>query len=214
MPRRYKSPLRQEQAQQTRLSIIEAALAMFLENGYSQTSIREIASAAGVAERTVYVTFQDKPSILTAIADHAFYGGSQDGEGEAEFIRAMETITEPRERLRLCIRQASAGFEQGMAALGRMVAGAAISDTRLEKFAAEMVDRRHTGTRAFMSMILGSALPDEPQYERMVDELEAITSEELYWILAVERGWPSDTYEQYVADMVTATLSRYGLDLI
>lgn len=213
MARQYTSPLRAEQARQTRLAIIEAAIRLFLENGFAETSIRAIAREAGVSERTVYVVFKDKISILTAIGDYGYYGGTEQGEGEADFMESLAAVPDRIERLRMIIHQGAVGLEQGLATLARMVNFAAHSDSRLKDWIAEMVHVRHRDIRAAAEVIIGRELPQEEAYEQMVDEIEAITSEEVYWILAVERGWPRERYEQYVVDMCLVTMKRHGVDL-
>ena len=55
--RKYDSPLRREQATQTRARILEAAGSLFESNGYALATIRQIADGAGVAPDTVYATF-------------------------------------------------------------------------------------------------------------------------------------------------------------
>lgn len=213
MPRQYSSPRRAEQARQTRLAIIKAAFRLFLENGYSETSVRAIAREAGVAERTVYVAFKDKISILNAIADHAYYGGTEHGEGDAEFRESLAAVPDSLERLRRIAHQIAVGLEQGLARLARMVRFAAESDPRLRRSLDELLELRHRNVRAYVEAVLGCGLPEEEEYEQMIDELEAITSEEVHWILSTERGWPRERYERYLVDMCVATLKRHGLEL-
>ena len=67
--RKYNSKVRQEQAEQTRTRILEAASELFLEIGYARASIRAIAEKAGVAPDTVYATFGSKVRVLTALID-------------------------------------------------------------------------------------------------------------------------------------------------
>src|SRR5687768_16877194 len=74
--RAYDSPVRKEQAAQTRARIVEAAGQLFLSQGYSRTTVRQIADAAGVAVDTVYATFGAKPRILTALIDERLSGGT------------------------------------------------------------------------------------------------------------------------------------------
>lgn len=61
--------LREEQASATRLRIADAARRLFAEQGYSTTSLAEVARAAGVAPRTVYTVFGTKREILSAICE-------------------------------------------------------------------------------------------------------------------------------------------------
>ena len=46
--------LRARQAQLTQQEILGAARRLFAENGYTRTSVRDIAKAAGVSAQTVY----------------------------------------------------------------------------------------------------------------------------------------------------------------
>jgi AcrR family transcriptional regulator len=51
-------------AQQTRAAIIEAALALFRERGYDATTMREIASRAGVSTGNAYYYFSSKEELI------------------------------------------------------------------------------------------------------------------------------------------------------
>jgi AcrR family transcriptional regulator len=55
---------REEQKEQTRAAILEAARALFEERGFAGASIRAIASEAGVAAGTVMLHFEDKRDLL------------------------------------------------------------------------------------------------------------------------------------------------------
>src|SRR5512139_3569057 len=65
--RQTKSTLRQRQAQATASMIVAAAKALFLEQGYTGTTIEAIAGRADVAVSTVYAVFGSKRGILRAI---------------------------------------------------------------------------------------------------------------------------------------------------
>jgi AcrR family transcriptional regulator len=213
MQRSYTSPLRAEQARQTRLAIITAAFRLFLANGYSRTSVRSIAHEAGVSERTVYVAFGDKISLISAIADHERFGGTEEGEGEAQFVESLRAVADPLERLRLAVHQMALGREHGLAMIARIVRAEAPSDPGMRRFLDGMVDYRHRGTMARAELILGRPLPEGPETEQLVDELEAIFNEETYLLLAVERGWSGERYEAYVVDMCLVAMRRAGIEL-
>ena len=55
----------QESIQSKRQAIIEAALDIFAKQGYEETTIAQIAAAAGVAVGTVYLYFHNKREIYT-----------------------------------------------------------------------------------------------------------------------------------------------------
>jgi len=59
---------RDRQRQATRKKILDAALALFLEQGYAATSVDEIAERADVARRTLFNHFVRKQDLLAAWA--------------------------------------------------------------------------------------------------------------------------------------------------
>lgn len=70
MPSRtYRSPVRQDAAQRTRIALLDAAEQSFAEHGYARVRIAEIATAAGVAVNTVYTSVGGKPELVRAIVD-------------------------------------------------------------------------------------------------------------------------------------------------
>src|SRR5688572_16913020 len=69
--RRYRSPLREQRAGQTRTAVVEVATELFREKGWAATGMRDVARAAGVAIETVYANFRSKSDLLTACVDLA-----------------------------------------------------------------------------------------------------------------------------------------------
>lgn len=55
---------RQEQSEQVRVKVVEAAQRLFLERGYARTTLREISAEAGVSYGSIYHHFQDKDGIF------------------------------------------------------------------------------------------------------------------------------------------------------
>src|SRR4051812_14127158 len=75
--RPYDASWRRAQARETQRHIADIARALFLERGYGATSIRDIATAAGVAVQTIYNAFDGKPAIVARIADMAIVGDDE-----------------------------------------------------------------------------------------------------------------------------------------
>ncbi|MGW1777923.1 TetR/AcrR family transcriptional regulator [Streptomyces sp. NPDC002143] len=67
--RPYVSPLREQAAAQTRALILRRAAELFAERGYGRVTVADIASAAGVASKTVFASVGSKGDILDQIVD-------------------------------------------------------------------------------------------------------------------------------------------------
>jgi len=63
------SGIRAQKKQQTRKAIIDAAVRSFTEKGFEQTSMEELARAAGVGKSTIYGYFKAKEEIFLAYCE-------------------------------------------------------------------------------------------------------------------------------------------------
>jgi len=77
-----------------REAILRAATRTFARNGYFNSKVADIASAAGVADGTVYLYFKSKEEILHSIFDRSVENAIAEGR------RQLAEISDPREKLR------------------------------------------------------------------------------------------------------------------
>jgi AcrR family transcriptional regulator len=63
---------KEREKQEMRRLIIEAAMHMFLEEGYEKTSIRNIAEKIEYSPATIYLYYKDKDELLYEVQRHAF----------------------------------------------------------------------------------------------------------------------------------------------
>ena len=92
--RRYRSSLRDEQAQQTRTRIRASARALFAEQGFGSTTVAQIAWQAGVSAPTVYATYESKAGIILAMLDDL-----QESVDVGARVRAAMGEPDPRRQL-------------------------------------------------------------------------------------------------------------------
>ncbi len=62
-------PLTEEELSRRRHEIFEAAVKLFLEKGFNETSMREIAESVGVGKSTLYDYFPTKDEILLSVVE-------------------------------------------------------------------------------------------------------------------------------------------------
>jgi AcrR family transcriptional regulator len=76
-----------EQAQLRAEELLDCALEMFLDNGYERTTMEGIAAAVGMAKRTIYTRYPDKPALFHAAVQRAVDRWSV----PADTLQAVET---------------------------------------------------------------------------------------------------------------------------
>ena len=75
--RAYASPLRRAQAETTRATVLDAAAALFVREGYLRTTMKAIAAEAGTSVETVYAQGSKSALLLTCV-DRALGGDDDD----------------------------------------------------------------------------------------------------------------------------------------
>ncbi len=71
MPKGF--PLTQEELDRRRHQVFAASMHLFLENGFQETSMQEIAAAAGMGKSTLYDYFKNKDEILLSVVEDGIY---------------------------------------------------------------------------------------------------------------------------------------------
>lgn len=202
--RRYTSPKRQRQAQATRRAILDAAHRLFLAKGYVETSIREIAAEAGVAEPTVYAIFKDKAAVLWAVGDRILSGGEDPIPlAESDTVRTIKAEPNVRQRLRMIVRSSREIKERGMGDMEDVVWRAAAADLRLEGLVRKALEKRRQDYQMRVELLLevGQLRPGIST-DDAVDLFEAIGSTAVYRLLVNERGWSPEKWEHWMVEIV------------
>jgi len=89
---------RERKKQETRLSLMEAALRLFGENGYDATTVKDITDAVDVAKGTFFNYFDTKEAILPALAAHRME------QLETVLTSSRGAPSSPVERIKLALR--------------------------------------------------------------------------------------------------------------
>jgi AcrR family transcriptional regulator len=70
--RRASRRRREDEKQELRQAILQAASRLFAEQGYERFSLRQVAEWIGYSATTIYLYFKDKDDLLFAVADEGF----------------------------------------------------------------------------------------------------------------------------------------------
>ena len=206
--RRYDSSGRQERARQTRDQITNIARELFLSRGYAATTVAEVAAAAHVSVETIYKGFGGKPGLVRAIIENGLAGqGPVPAEQRSDHIR--DTEPDPQKIFAAWgAFTAELGPQVGpIFQLARDASGDPDVATVLDQLSAARHERMTVNARGLAA---AGHLRPGISVDQAADIMWALTSPELYDLLAARRGWPPERYGQFIAQALTALLPAQG----
>jgi AcrR family transcriptional regulator len=205
--RTYQSPLRQETARHTRARIRDAAAALFVTQGYAATTMRQVANAAGVAERTVYAAFASKADLFGEVVGVTLTGDELPiaVADRPEFRQAL-TERDPRRALELLVDYGTALLERAgpLIMAGVRSSGA---DADMRRFDAEGAQASAANARTMAEALAGlGALRSGLEAQQAADMLFALGSPHVHHLLRQFCGWSAEQYRDWLLDTLTRTL--------
>lgn len=188
----------------TRNRILDAARALFTEQGYDDTTIKQVATAAGVAIQTVYFTFGNKARLLADVQDRVILGNaSADEWAEQPWAAKLRSETDPRKLLALFVQidsQIKARVSPFVARIGTSLPSdtgeAAVRDARRDVFFGTVIDRLD----ALRALRTGLSR------DRALDILRVVNSLAAYVELTERRGWSDEEWRAWLTPVLEAEL--------
>jgi AcrR family transcriptional regulator len=179
-----------ERTDATRLALIQAGRALFVERGYAETATPDVVAAAGVTRGALYHHFEDKKALFRAVVERE----AQDVAAAIEENAAP--ATSPRDALLL---GASAYFD-AMAVSGRtrLLLLEAPAVLGFESAGAIDRDNAEETLRAGLAALLGADGADG-RLEPLTNLLSAAFDRAA---IAMEAGGDRRAYEQAIADLI------------
>ncbi|HET7026721.1 MAG TPA: helix-turn-helix domain-containing protein [Candidatus Limnocylindrales bacterium] len=199
--RRYESPRRAAQAEQTRRDIVTAAGRLFRERGYG-VPMAVIADEAGVVVETVYRIFGTKAALFRAAVEALLAGGARRAEvpvGERPAIRAIHDERDPRRQV-AAYAATQPGIHRRAGPLLRALRDAQAGDSELRRLWDEMEAWRLEGQGQFVRMLADrGALKSGLTVDPAIDMTWTLCSLAVYDLLVLARGWSDDRYQAWLA---------------
>lgn len=205
--RRYVSRQRAVTAAQTREKILDACQALFVQRGYTSTTLQQVADMAGVSVQSVHLA-GTKASLMTAILHRAF-------TGDEKFVSLLErpefaAIMDDDDTGRALGRYVEfvVAANSRIADLHHAASLAADADrsigAELERSELRRLDDIHTGSVWFVHRGLISA----SDVGEFADVLSYLTSPQTYRYFTVERGWNNERFTRWLRSSIEGSFTR------
>lgn len=199
--RSYQSELREAQAVETRGRILASSKRLFQKKGFESVTVDKLAEAAEVSPSMIYTLFRSKRGILQALIDEAL-------PSKKRLALVDEVMREKSAKKRLVLAaKISRQLYDAEKSFMDILRGAPLLSPGLKKLEKEREERRYKRQEeSFQMMIQEKVLKDELSHKQARDILWAFTGRDLYRMLVIERGWSSQTYEDWLAEQLINTL--------
>lgn len=200
--------MRVEQALLTRRRVVEQARELFLEQGYSATTVSELARRAGVSSDLVYKSFGSKIGVLKQVLD-AVIGGDDQAIAllERPGPQAVREETDQRRQLELFAEGMTEQLER-VRPLDDILRSAAAVDAVAADLRADLqLRQRRSAMRAVAAWVAARGpLRDGVSKERAAAMLWTLTSPEVHLMLCDTWEWPRERYTEWLCDTLTSSL--------
>jgi AcrR family transcriptional regulator len=203
--RAYRSPVRTEQAENTRTRAIDAALRLFVERGYAGTTVAAVADEAGISPETIYVSLKGKRGLLEGVIETAIMGPEGVVVERQRWLEEVAHLPTARERLQGWV-EASCRTLARTSAIHAVIRGAADREEFAVSLRERLLRQRVASVTALAQRFLGGSLKPGLTVEDAGQRYAAMASPELYNLLTAEIGWTDGRYRQWLTQLLEADL--------
>ena len=201
----------QRQVARTEGRIIEAATRLFLDRGYTATTVEDIAEAADVGARTIYVRFATKAALFKRVVDVAIVGDTA----------PIDVLGRPGMQLALSAPTA-AGRIAAVAAFNREILertgglfavaqqAAAVEPLIQQYWQEGRQGLRHSQRTVWGQMGADGLLDPAVDLDWLVDTASLMASPETYLLATRMVGWDLDGYEAWLVRTLTRLVGPAG----
>jgi AcrR family transcriptional regulator len=206
--RPYRSPLRQEAAQRTRVAIRDAATALFVEQGYVATTMKQIAEAAGVSPRTVFTAFPRGKAEVFHEALNVAVGGDDAAVAVADRPEFRSALTDAETLLDRIVDNAVQLLERA----GRLIM-VTVESSGADPHMHRLAEQGARATAANMRTVAEALhqhglLRDDLPVQQAADVLLALASPHVHALFRRNRGWSAGQYRDWLKQTLASTLTK------
>jgi AcrR family transcriptional regulator len=205
--RTYRSTLRESQARETRRAVVTAARQLFVECGWSGTTIDAVAARAQVSRKTVFTSVGGKAALLKLALDWALVGDDEPVPlEERQVMAAMEQQTAPHALIAQWARFV-AELEDRAAPLAAVLIVAADSDPEAADVHAQSETNRRRGAEFIVTRLAAiDGLRPGLTTERAVAGALVLMDPSIHRTLVTVHGWTRGEYADWIERSAVAEL--------
>jgi AcrR family transcriptional regulator len=203
--RKYHSPLRADQAEQTRRRILAAAFHLFVERGYAGTTIAAIAEEAHVAPETIYLSVGGKRGLLEGVIEMAITGDDDPPTEDNEWWEMVAQLPDPHARLEKMVEY-SCRILARTGPIHAVIRGAADKEAFAGDLGRRLLNDRLSNQTERIRQYLGANLRKGLSVAEAGQRYCALTSPELYHTLTGEFGWSADRHRKWLENLLKREL--------
>jgi AcrR family transcriptional regulator len=203
--RKYNSPLRADQARQTRARIADVAFRLFGERGYAGTTIATVAKEAGVSAETVYLSFGDKRGLLEGVIARAIAPAEDFEAQEHEWRQVIAQLPTAGERLARMVDY-SCEILSRTGSIHAVIRGAADKEPFAVELGRRLLRERLANQTGRIRYCLRGELKPGLTAKAAGERYCALTSPEVFHMLTVQFGWTPDEHRKWLTQLLQAEL--------
>jgi len=198
VPPDVKPSTSRSRAQRTEQRIVVAARGLFVQHGYRGTTLTDVAKAAGVSDRTIYVRFATKADLLKRVVDVAVVGDTLPiALADRDWVDTVMNAPTLRERL----AADAAGSAQLLDRIAPVLAVAMQAEAE-EPLIAEAAQAARESTFEQVRSFWGKLRADELMssdidLEWVIATSALLANAETYVHMTRTLRWRPDEYEQW-----------------
>jgi len=191
--------------------MLDAAVALLVQQGYAATTLAMVAERAGLAAPTAYKAFGNKPAMVKAAFDYAAAGDDEPTPiHQRERAARIKAESDPVRKLEI-YADGLLGTLTRATRLQLVVRAAAEIDPEMKEIWEQMISERLFGMGILAANLAdGGHLRPGVSTEEAQDVLWTYNSPEVYQLLVLGRGWSGSRYRNWVfRALVNALLAEH-----
>lgn len=198
---------REARARATRHRIVTAATELFVERGYTATTVDAIARRAGVSPATIYQAFGTKQAVLERALDVVVAGDDAPlAILERSWVHEATSEADPRHQLELIVRGVTT-IAARAAPLMEVLRDAAAVEPEMRAVLDDRYRRRYESQAAMVELIaVGRPLRAGLTPARAADIFFVLVGHDMYQLFVLRRGWTVTAWREWLVECVEREL--------